>query len=161
MSFIWLSVSFNWYLLQFLVNTFENIYATGLGASASDIVAYALSGLIYEKLGIKLTIAICYASSTIGGLIILFYGLSHQETWIFPILITLTKFGISCSFNVVYVAHSSLFPVLFAATAMGLCNIVARIFSSLSPLLAQMEEPDPMIIFTILTSLTFVIAFFI
>ena len=64
-------------MLNFLVNTFENVYVTALGSSASDIIAYIVSGWIYERIGIKMTMAISYGSSSIGGLIIIFYGLAH------------------------------------------------------------------------------------
>ena len=73
----------------------------------------------------------------------------------------LTKFGVAFTFNVLYISHANLFPVLFAATALGLCNMVARLFSALSPLLAQMDEPLPMIVLTLLTAITTILAFFI
>ena len=59
-----------------------------------------------------------------------------------------TKFGISLSFGINYTANSYLFPTLFAATAIGLCNTFARTFSAMSPIFAQMDEPLPMILFT-------------
>ena len=63
-------------------------------------------------------------------------------------LVIVAKFGVSANFNIVYVAHGDIFPVLFSATAIGYCNFFSRVFSSLSPLLAQMKEPTPMIAFT-------------
>merc|ERR1712232_1454478 len=65
----------------------------------------------------------------------------------------ISKFGIACSFNIIYVSHSTVFPIAFAATALGFCNFFARVFSATSPVLAQIEEPLPMIAFT-LTSVT-------
>ena len=65
----------------------------------------------------------------------------------------IAKFGISSAFNILYVSHSSVFPVLFAATALGMCNFVTRIFTALSPILAQMEEPLPVITFSMLSLL--------
>ena len=79
-------------------------------------------------------------------MLILGYGLAHQDGWAFPLFILLTKFGIASAFNIVYVSHNDVFPVLFAATALGFCNFVTRIFTGISPILAQMEEPLPMLI---------------
>jgi len=72
---------------------------------------------------------------------------------IFPILVLVSKFGIACAFNIIYVSHSTVFPIAFAATALGFCNFFARLFSAGSPVLAQIEEPLPMIAFTF-TSVT-------
>ena len=64
------------------------------------------------------------------------------------VLVIVAKFGISANYNIIYVAHGDIFPVLFSATAFGFCSFFARLFTSLSPLLAEIEEPAPMIAFT-------------
>ena len=53
MSLVWLAASFGYYLILTLINTFDNVYATALISSFSEMVAYALSGLFYEKIGVK------------------------------------------------------------------------------------------------------------
>jgi hypothetical protein len=63
------------------------------------------------------------------------------------------KFGIEMCFNSVYVSNSMLFPVLFAATAMGYCNTIARLFSAGSSVVAFLEEPTPIVIFTVLSAI--------
>ena len=67
---------------------------------------------------------------------ILGYGLANPQSIMFPILVLISKFGIACAFNIIYVSHSSVFPVAFGATALGFCNFFARIFSATSPVLA-------------------------
>ena len=81
------------------------------------------------------------------------YGLANPQSIYFPIQVLVAKFGIACSFNIIYVSHSSVFPVAFGATALGFCNFFARVFSATSPVLAQIEEPLPIIAFTF-TSVT-------
>lgn len=63
-------------------------------------------------------------------------------------MIMFTKVGVALSFGLNYTSNTVLFPTLFAATAIGLCNTFARLFSALSPILAQMDGPLPMILFT-------------
>ena len=63
-------------------------------------------------------------------------------------LVLIAKFGISFGFNVLFISHSSMFPTLFVATAFGCAQFLARFFSALSPLLASIREPLPMIMFT-------------
>ena len=65
----------------------------------------------------------------------------------------LAKFGIASAFNIVYVAHRHVFPTLFASTALGYCQFFARILTAGSPVLAQIQEPLPMWIFTFLAGL--------
>ena len=64
------------------------------------------------------------------------------------------KFGVCLSFGLNYIVNSVLFPTLFAATALGFCNTFARLFSALSPMFAQMDEPIPMILFTVSSAIT-------
>ena len=52
MTFLWMGCSFNYYLIQFLVNTFQNIYVTGIISSLSDIVATSVSAYIFEQIGV-------------------------------------------------------------------------------------------------------------
>ena len=67
---------------------------------------------------------------------VIVYGLAHQDSYLFPIFILIAKLGIASAFNILYVSHADIFPVLFAATALGFCNFVTRIFTGLSPILA-------------------------
>ena len=161
MAFVWFATSFNYYLIQFLLMSFQNEYVASAASGFSDIVAFAASGVIFYYLGVKKTFFMCFSSATIGGLLILFYGLKHQTAWTFPVLILLSKFGISCSFNTVYVGHSTMFPVQFASASLGFCNVVARVFSATSPLLSSLEEPYPMVIFTATSCLTMVLCLFL
>ena len=71
------------------------------------------------------------------------------------------KFGVTIGFCIVYIAHTSLFPVMFAATSMGFCNVLARAVSIASPLVAQMEQPLPMICFSVSNIICGILATFL
>ena len=103
--FIWLTTSFDYYLIQFLVNTFDQVYISAIASSISDILSYIFGGYIYSQLGTRATLALSYGLSTLGGLVILAYGLQHQDKWTFAPLVILAKFGISCTFNILILAH--------------------------------------------------------
>ena len=75
MSFVWLTTSFGYYLIMMLTNTFDNVYASALVSSISEIVAYIISGLFYDKIGVKLSLILSFAISFIGGILILAWGL--------------------------------------------------------------------------------------
>lgn len=75
MSLVWLTTSFGYYLILTLINTFENVYETAIVSSLSEMFAYILSGIFYERIGVKLSLVGAFAISTIGGVVILIWGL--------------------------------------------------------------------------------------
>ncbi len=59
----------------------------------------------------------------------------------------LTTFGSAGQFCNLYLAHLDLFPIVFATTTMGLCNIVARSVTIFAPVFAEVPYPVPAITF--------------
>ena len=91
--------------------------------------------------------------STIGGVLVTAIGLRHESSWIFPILVTISKLGISIAYQIIYVAHPSMFPTLFAATAFGFVQFAANIFTMIAPAVAaNSDEPVPMLSFIFLST---------
>ena len=105
MSLVWLSTSFGYYLILTLINTFEKVYISALTSSFSEMVAYVLSGMFYERIGVKQSLIISFLVSTIGGILILAWGLQHQDSNLFFVCFLLTKFGVTCTFNINFVAN--------------------------------------------------------
>lgn len=161
MSIAWLTSSFCYYLVLSLVNTFDKVYVSGLTSSVSEMIAYIVSGLFYEKVGVKLSLILAFAISAFGGVMILAYGLAHEDSVAFFIFFLLAKFGVTCTFNINFAANSYFFPVLFCATAMGICNFLARLSSAFSFIVGQIEEPIPMYLFTGLCITSIVALFFL
>ena len=77
MAVVWLATSFNYYLIQFLLETFDEEYLASTASALSDVVAFATSGVLYVYLGTKLTLVLCHGSAAFGGLLILLFGLNH------------------------------------------------------------------------------------
>ena len=75
MTIVQITCMFNFYLLSYLINLFEQVYVTGIMALSSDIFSYVIAGYVFEKLGAKASLASCYAISGIGGIVMLTYGL--------------------------------------------------------------------------------------
>ena len=103
------------------------------------MTAYTLSGVMLEMVGPKKGLSLAFGISSIGGLAITVYGLYHQDSWSFLLLILIAKFGISSAFNIIYISHARMFPTLFAATSFGFCNFLARVFTIASPLVSQVK----------------------
>jgi len=159
MTFVWLTTSFNFYLIQYLLTSFEQVYITTIYSSISDMVGYVSAAFIFTCLGVKKTQLLGFSIASLGGLAIMIFGLSHQDYWYFPLMVLFAKYGVALSLGVNYLSNAYLFPTLFAATAFGLCNTVARLFSALSPIFAQMDEPLPMMLFTGSSMITLTLVF--
>ena len=93
-------------------------------------------GALYTEYGVKKSLSISFGLAVGGAVMIILYGLAHQDSYMFPFFILVAKLGVSSAFNILYVSHADIFPVLFSATALGLANFVTRIFTGLSPILA-------------------------
>ena len=161
MSCVWLATIFCYYLILSLINTFNDIYETAIISSVTEMCAYVISGLFYEKVGVKLSLILAFAISTAGGILILTWGLDHQDSTLFFVFFLFAKFGISCTFNINFIANRYFFPTLFAATAMGICNFTAHVASVFSYPISSLEEPWPMLLFTICCGFTCIASFFL
>jgi hypothetical protein len=91
---------------------------------------------------------ISYSISGTGGILYLIF---HHIDPLIPFLIIFSRVGNSMSFNTIYIANSRLFPTKLLATAFGACNLVAHIVAIIAPLIAEIPDPFPFIVFVILT----------
>jgi len=158
----WVSASFCFYLIGFELKYLPGDIFTNTYASAcSDIVATAVAGPIFLKCGIKWSLVMSFGSSAVGAFIICIWGWTAGGQWTLPILVIATKFGISAAFNIVYLGNGVLFPTLFTATSMGICNIFARIATIAAPFVAEIDGVTPLWICCGVASFTTGISFFL
>ena len=90
-----------------------------------------------------------------------FTALDKGNSWAFPLIVSFACYGIASSFNLVYVVHSDIFPTLFSATAMGICNFVARIMTCFAPEVAEIPGTTGVWVCTVMTSIAFFATFFL
>ena len=72
---VWLATCFGFFLIMSLINTFDEVYLTGMTSSIAEMVAYVVSGLVYERIGVKRSFIIALTFSAIGGITIIAWGL--------------------------------------------------------------------------------------
>jgi hypothetical protein len=113
------------------------------------MLANVLASILYGKLGIKRSFALLFFMSSLGAVFIINFG----ESTLMPMFVTVSKFGVTGAFVLVYVCSLDVFPTLFCATALGICNFLARILTILSPEIAEREAPLPMICFAVLSAI--------
>ena len=143
---VWIASSFNFYLINFQLKSIKgNVFLNTFVSALSEIPAIAIGGILYAKIGIKLTLVGAFGIAIIGSTSLVILGNNNVD--LIPIFILLAKSGVSATFNICYLANSQIFPAIFAGTAFGICNIGAKLATMLAPLLAELSEPVPMIIF--------------
>ena len=69
--------------------------------------------------------------------------------------------GLNSCFTIIYIGHIDLFPVVFSTTSMGTVNIFARFFTIFAPIVAEVKEPVPEILFTTLCVTAAVVSYFV
>lgn len=161
MTMVQITCLFNFHLLAYLTNLFEQVYVTGIMSVSSEFVAYLIAGCVLEKLGAKASLMTCYSIAGIGGILMLTYGLNHTDSMAFPIIFLVCRFGVAGVYILFIAANARIFDVEKSATAFGLGSFFARMVLSAAPLVSTMEQPVPMYIFTFTTILAIGISFFV
>jgi hypothetical protein len=144
--------AFNYYLINFLLKSLSgNIFVITSVSSGGEIAAYMLGGVAYQKIGIKPTLCGCFAISCLGSLSLITFGSNPSYKNLIPVMILFTRFGVSATFNISYLANAQLFPPIFAGTAIGICSMFAKFSTIIAPILAEVKAPIPMIVFACFT----------
>lgn len=160
MCYMWSSVSFCYYMIIFLLKYIPgNVYINSMSSALSEMVANIIAGFLYKYLRVKLSFIVCFSVALVGGALILFLGVDDVN-WI-PVFILFAKGGIAANFVIVYIATAEMFPTLFTATAMGICNFFARFLTIMAPYVAELDPPIPMAVFCSLCIGALVLAMFI
>jgi len=119
---------------------FFNVIAFG----GCELAAYALGAFLTKRLGYKASLKASFVLTIVATLLYLLLRESYADA--LPVVMALAGFAIvwGCSTN--WVANSELFPVIYASSTNGICNLFGRFASALAPLIAEIEQPYPMVI---------------
>lgn len=131
-----------------------------MSAAISEIIGYTVSGCMIERFGIRKSSFISSTLAASGGILILFFGLEHQDSLIFPLLFLISKIGQSCCFNISYACISKLFEVKRATRVLGVANFFGRGVSAFAPLISTLDLPIPIGLFCLTTILSGLISCF-
>jgi OCT family organic cation transporter-like MFS transporter 4/5 len=148
MVFLWTASSFDYYMINFQLKYIRGDIFINTGASSfSEVFAYFLGGAILVPLGIKRSFIICFLIGAAGAFCLLFINSENVDNIVLAIFVMTTKFGVSATFAMVYIVTPVIFPPIYASTSMGICNFFSRLMSILSPEIAELPKPVPMLFF--------------
>ena len=89
----WTTSSFCFYLISFELKNLGSIYSSTYASIFAILVSTALSGVIYDKLGLKTTMVASYTLGAFGALMINLFGWSGEAAgneWIVPLFVLIS-----------------------------------------------------------------------
>ena len=134
-----------------------------IASSIADTVCRPFGYFAYKKLGAKTALTGFFGMAGLGSFPVIWAEMASENyrKYFVPFCLFLMNSGTSASFGNLYIGHMDLFPVVFSSTSMGICNILARFTTIFAPMLAEVKEPVPEIIFTILCGVALTVSLFI
>ena len=144
-----------YYVIYLPGNVYTNTYSSGF----AEVAACFLGGVLIKFCNPKCAFAVSNSISLIGGLLILFFETSHPH--LIPVYVIIAKFGISAANTIVYAVTIPLFPTLYVARALAICSVSANITTIITPYLAQMKDPYPMLVYNSIAVVGVILSFFI
>ena len=155
----WSSSSFCFYILGFYIkyipgDIFINIIITCVADAISSIGAVVIA----QTIGTQRTLFASYGLAAIGGVLLILFD---KNDVVIMILMMVTKFGINVCFTLCYIINAEYFPSIVCARVFGICNIFSRISTILSPLIAEVTPPIPMIIYVLICTISMVASMFL
>jgi MFS family permease len=158
-AIIWCALIVNYYIVAFYLKYFPgSIFVNSFSMAGSDILSYLLAGIVVKKFGLTYSVIISLITAALGALLYLF--LSSYEFFI-PVFIVLCRVGNSMLLNIMYVKNSTLFPTQFAASSFGILNFISHVSAVLAPIISEMPDPYPYIIYIVNCTLAMLSSFFI
>ena len=130
--------SFDYYLIGYELKYIRgDIYVNSMISSLSECLAYIFAGVLYMKIGMKNTLCLSFIIA-FCGMISLILTTTMNEYWL-SLFILGGKFGVSSTFNVAFLGSYYLFPPTILATAVGIENIIARVFTIFASFIAELK----------------------
>merc|ERR1712062_221969 len=94
--------------------------------------------VVLQYASLKRVFLVSFSLSLTGIFLLIVF--SGSDSWI-PLMLLIAKFGLSQAFVAAYLSVVLLYPTILVSTAMGVCNLFARISTITAPLVAEVKTP--------------------
>jgi hypothetical protein len=129
---MWIVGSSSYYIILFQMKYFSGDFFVNIVATVlSEMIAYYVGGLLYDRIGIKSTYLISYSIGVVGCLS--YVLLSTTYPFLIPLLLLSSAYGFCQACMVNWLSNASLFPVIYASSTNGMCSFFSRLASIMSP----------------------------
>ena len=156
-TLIWSTGFFNYYMLNFEMKYIKgNVYVNNMASGISELVSLTMPFCFLEKFGIKLFLLMSLMATIVGGVFMIFLT---EYSWAIAFWVLVAKAGASISMNVCQLFPSIVFPSHLRARAYGVVELFARLVLIGAPLVAELKEPLPMVVFASSSAVSFLLVF--
>ena len=156
---VWCALIVNYYILAFYLKYFPgSLYTNSFAMAFSDIASYLISGYVLRVLGLTKSVIVSLVAAGAGALL---YMLFFHQVALIPVFIVMCRIGNSMLLNIVYVTNNTLFPVQFQASSFGILNFVSHIAAVSAPLLAEIPDPFPFMVYLVNCAVAIVASMFL
>ena len=158
-AIIWCALIVNYYIVAFYLKYFPgDIFQNSFTMAFSDVVSYLISGFVLKRFGLTLSVIVSLLTAATGAVLYLFL-FSHLS--LIPVFIILCRVGNSMLLNIMYVTNNTLFPTQFQSSSFGILNFISHVSAVSAPLIAEMPDPLPFLIYAINCVLAMLSSFFL
>ena len=154
----WCASTVCFYIIGFYIkyipgDVFINIIIISIADALSSIGA----GLVSSVVGAKKTLFLSFSLAAVAGLALI---ASTQQVYVM-VFVLVTRYGINSAFTLCYIITADYFPSIVSSQIFGICNVFARFSTILSPMIAEIDEPIPMIIYCLICTLSMFASLFL
>ena len=151
MMIVWSFSSFAFFMVPYyLTHVKADIYYLSLSTESAEFLGCIASMVITKYMVLKRAVFMCCILIASGSFAMLFIATSMSdpekhdqmgklEQYFNVGLILVTNFGIVCVFDIAYCVNAELFPTIFLSTAYGCCNVLGRLITISSPVVANIK----------------------
>ncbi|KAI6176333.1 MFS domain-containing protein [Aphelenchoides bicaudatus] len=159
LSYLWLTDTMLYYGLSLYSSDLAgNKYVNYVLSGLIEVPSYLISPYLLNKMGRRLFVGSSHLLAAVAFLILIFV----EHSTVVLVLWLIAKFGISCSFTSLFIYASELFPTTVRSGCIGICEILARIGGSISPLVHSIGQTYtwlPGIFFTVVAAIAGFVTF--
>ena len=134
------------------------MYLNTFVAAGAEMVSYFVTSLVYDRIGIKIMNIAGYSIGLAGSIVFIIFGASYPD--LVPVMLLPAAYGVSTGCMINWLSNVELFPVIYASSTIGICNIFCRLTNILAPQFAEFKQPIPMIIVAVTSILAIILTFF-
>jgi len=139
----WIACSFNYFLLSYdIKNLGGNIFLNSSLIAIAGVSGKLITLGVRKYTSSKISLLICFTVVLISGFGLIFF----KEGWMVSASVGMVLIGIGGAFTLTYFLNNEYFPPLFLGFAFSVTQFGSRSMSILSYLMADLEEPIPMIL---------------
>ena len=157
LSYVWFTTGFCFYgLILNLEHLGGDIFTDSFITFISEIISEMTSGYIADEYG---RLIVLKTAGIGGGVSFILYSLISNPS-IRSVLIFITSFGFSASFNLVFIYSPEVFPTSIRSTVIGFLFLMSRIGALVVPSLSALF-PNPFLIFGLLSIISGYLCFYL